>query len=99
MFHIQTTSTYEVLKFSPTAPIQVEQDFVLMFGEGVSDKFLERWPGTFKKKIIQQCRKLPNIGELEELLLAADPPLDRIDVEDDLGKLSVNILVLSVLDL
>ncbi|CAL8403117.1 unnamed protein product [Arctogadus glacialis] len=56
-----------------------------MFGEGVSDKFLERWPGTFKKKIIQQCRKLPNIGELEELLLAADPPLDRIDVEDDLG--------------
>ncbi|XP_056438927.1 uncharacterized protein LOC130375809 isoform X3 [Gadus chalcogrammus] len=63
----------------------VEQDFVLMFGEGVSDKFLERWPGTFKKKIIQQCRKLPNIGELEELLLAADPPLDRIDVEDDLG--------------
>ena len=69
-----------------------------MFGEGVSDKFLERWPGTFKKKIIQQCRKLP-ISELEELLLAADPPLDRIDVEDDLGKLSVNILVLSVLDL
>ena len=99
MFHSQTTSTYEVLKFSPTAPIQVEQDFVLMFGEGVSDKFLERWPGTFKKKIIQQCRKLPNISELEELLLAADPPLDGIDVEDDLGKLSVNILVLSVLDL
>nr|XP_043878136.1 uncharacterized protein LOC122766935 isoform X2 [Solea senegalensis] len=63
----------------------VEQDFVLMFGEGVSDKFLEQWPGTFKKKIIQQCRKLPNISELEELLLAADPPLDGIDVDNDLG--------------
>ena len=84
---------------SPTAPIQVEQDFLLMFGEGVSGKFLERWPGTFKKKIIQQCRKLPNISELEVLLLAADPPLDGNEVDDDFGKLSVNIPVLSVLHL
>ncbi|XP_058510763.1 uncharacterized protein LOC131476730 [Solea solea] len=63
----------------------VEQDFVLMLGKGGSDKFLERCPGTFKEKIIQQCRKLPNISELEELLLAADPPLDGIDLDDDLG--------------
>ncbi|KAK0137147.1 hypothetical protein N1851_013068 [Merluccius polli] len=56
-----------------------------MFGEGASGKLLERWPCTFKKKIIQQCRKLPSTSELEELLLAADPPDTEVDV--DIGKL------------
>ncbi|XP_061909304.1 uncharacterized protein LOC133653718 isoform X3 [Entelurus aequoreus] len=63
----------------------VEQDFVLMFGEDVSGKFLEKWPTTFKKKIIQQCRKLPSITELEELLMAADPPEDGAEVNVDFG--------------
>ncbi|XP_028292894.1 uncharacterized protein LOC114455712 [Gouania willdenowi] len=61
----------------------VEQDFVLMFGEDVSGKFLEKWTTTFKKKIIQQCRKLPSTSELEDLLLAADTPEDGIEVDDD----------------
>ncbi|XP_061884963.1 uncharacterized protein LOC133635730 [Entelurus aequoreus] len=63
----------------------VEQDFVLMFGEDVSGKFLEKWPTAFKKKIIQQCRKLPSITELEELLMAADPPEDGAEVNVDFG--------------
>ncbi|XP_061092563.1 uncharacterized protein LOC133124964 [Conger conger] len=63
----------------------VEQDFVLMFGEGVSGKLLERWPTTYKKKIIQQCRQLPSTSELEELLLAADPPEDDTEVDADVG--------------
>ncbi|XP_034564398.1 uncharacterized protein LOC117830401 [Notolabrus celidotus] len=63
----------------------VEQDFTLMFGEDVSGKLLERWPTTFKKKVIQQCRKLPSISELEELLQAADPPEDVSDVDIDFG--------------
>ncbi|XP_061841805.1 uncharacterized protein [Nerophis lumbriciformis] len=63
----------------------VEQDFVLMFGEDVSGKFLEKWPTTFKKKIIQQCRKLPSITELEKLLMAADPPEDGAEVNVDFG--------------
>ncbi|XP_061911092.1 uncharacterized protein LOC133655167 isoform X2 [Entelurus aequoreus] len=64
----------------------VEQDFVLMFGEDVSGKFVEKWPTTLKKKIIQQCRKLPSITELEELLMAADPPEDGAEVNVDFGR-------------
>ncbi|XP_036000032.1 uncharacterized protein LOC118564856 isoform X2 [Fundulus heteroclitus] len=59
----------------------VEQDFIQMFGEGISSKLLERWPVMFKKKIIQQCRKLPSTSELEELLLAADPPENGTEVD------------------
>ncbi|XP_035986184.1 uncharacterized protein LOC105918575 isoform X1 [Fundulus heteroclitus] len=59
----------------------VEQDFIQMFGEGISSKLLERWPVMFKKKVIQQCRKLPSTSELEELLLAADPPENGTEVD------------------
>ncbi|XP_054902520.1 uncharacterized protein LOC129370504 isoform X1 [Poeciliopsis prolifica] len=63
----------------------VEQDFVLMFGEDVSGKFLEKWTTTFKRKIIQQCRELPTTSDLEELLLAADTPEDSTEVDDDMS--------------
>lgn len=56
-----------------------------MFGEDVSGKFLEKWTTTFKRKIIQQCRKLPTTSELEDLLLAADTPEDGTEVDDDMG--------------
>ncbi|RXN38379.1 serine threonine- kinase pim-1-like protein [Labeo rohita] len=51
----------------------IEQNFVLMFGEGVSGKLL-KWITAFKKKVIQQCKKLPSTSDLEELLLAAESP-------------------------
>lgn len=57
-----------------------------MFGEDVYGKFLEKWTTTFKKKIIQQCRKLPSTSELEDLLLAADTPEDGTEVDDDSNK-------------
>ncbi|XP_026027933.1 uncharacterized protein LOC113024804 [Astatotilapia calliptera] len=63
----------------------IEQDFVLMFGEDVSGRLLERWPTTFKRKIIQQGRKLPSTSDLEELLLAADSPEDATEVNADTG--------------
>ncbi|XP_032446177.1 uncharacterized protein LOC116737241 isoform X1 [Xiphophorus hellerii] len=63
----------------------VEQDFVLMFGEDVPGKFLEQQMTTFKRKIIQQCRKLPTTSDLEELLLATDPPEDATEVDDDMS--------------
>ncbi|XP_076841258.1 uncharacterized protein LOC143485576 isoform X2 [Brachyhypopomus gauderio] len=63
----------------------VEQDFVLMFGEEVSGKFLEKWTTTFKRKIVQQCRMLPSTSELEDLLQAADTPEDVTEVDDDIG--------------
>lgn len=52
--------------------IQIEQDFVLMFGEDATGRLLEKWPTSLKKKIIKQCGKLPSITELEDLLQAAD---------------------------
>ncbi|XP_058627987.1 uncharacterized protein LOC131538126 isoform X2 [Onychostoma macrolepis] len=58
----------------------IEQDFVLMFGEGVSGKLLEKWTTAFKKKVLQQCKKLPNTSDLEELLLAAESP--TVDSEE-----------------
>lgn len=67
--------------------LQIEQDFVLMFGEDVSGRLLERWPTTFKRKIIQQGRKLPSTSDLEELLLAADSPEDATEVNADIGEL------------
>lgn len=57
-----------------------------MFGEDISGKFLEKWTTTFKKKIIQQCRKLPSTAELEDLLLAADPPEDGNEEDVDFGE-------------
>ncbi|XP_039892267.1 uncharacterized protein LOC120736311 [Simochromis diagramma] len=68
-----------------TVKKKIEQDFVLMFGEDVSGRLLERWPTTFKRKIIQQGRKLPSTSDLEELLLAADPPEDATEVNADIG--------------
>ncbi|CAL8372677.1 unnamed protein product [Arctogadus glacialis] len=50
----------------------VEQDFILKFGEDVAAKFLERWPTTFKQKIIQQSKALPTTNDLEELIYCAE---------------------------
>ncbi|XP_072769218.1 uncharacterized protein [Nerophis lumbriciformis] len=38
-----------------------------------------------KGLIIEQCRKLPSITELEKLLMAADPPEDGAEVNVDFG--------------
>ncbi|XP_048054444.1 uncharacterized protein LOC125273289 [Megalobrama amblycephala] len=54
----------------------IEQDFVLMFGEEVSGKLLEKWTTAFKKKVVQQSRNLPTTSDVEELLLAAQFPDD-----------------------
>ncbi|KAL3987727.1 hypothetical protein ACER0C_014842 [Sarotherodon galilaeus] len=72
----------------------IEQDFILMFGEDVSFRLLERWPTTFKRKIIQQGRKLPSTSDLE-LLLAADSPEDATEVNADIGWDSNSIAITS----
>ncbi|XP_056317151.1 uncharacterized protein si:ch211-196p9.1 [Danio aesculapii] len=54
----------------------IEQDFVRMFGEGVSGRLLEKWTTAFKMKVIQQCKKLPNTSDVEELLLGAEFPAE-----------------------
>ncbi|KAK9528070.1 hypothetical protein VZT92_014567 [Zoarces viviparus] len=65
----------------------------LMFGEDASGELLERRPTTLKTKIIQQCRKLPSISELEEHLLATGPPEDGTEVSRDSDLSSVLLLL------
>jgi hypothetical protein len=42
---------------------QIEQDFVLLFEEGTSATFLERWPTTIKQKIINLSKATKNLAE------------------------------------
>ncbi|XP_041693623.1 uncharacterized protein LOC121532045 [Coregonus clupeaformis] len=58
----------------------IEQDFVLLFGEGTSAKFLERWPTTFKQKIIMLRKTLSKAtqgAELQELIQMAESAVDE----------------------
>ncbi|XP_045559987.1 uncharacterized protein [Salmo salar] len=54
----------------------IEQDFVLLFGEGTSNKFLERWPTTFKQTIIM-LSKATQGAELQELIQMAESAGDE----------------------
>lgn len=83
LYKVTVTTTINCL-LSPLS--QIEQDFILMFGETASMKLLERWQTTFKQKIIQQCWKLPGLNEMKELLLAADPPEDGPEADLDSGR-------------
>ncbi|XP_053491321.1 uncharacterized protein LOC128614059 isoform X3 [Ictalurus furcatus] len=42
----------------------IDQDFSMMFGDEVSQKFLAKWSIFFKPKIIADCKTLKNMGEL-----------------------------------
>lgn len=59
---------------------QIEQDFVLREGEGTSAKVLERWPTTFKQKIIMLSKTLSKTtqgAELQELIQMAESAVDE----------------------
>ncbi|KAI2666942.1 DNA polymerase III subunit alpha [Labeo rohita] len=49
---------------------QIEQDFVLVFGEEVTGKLLEKWTTAFKKTMIQQWKSFqaPSGTNMEEHL-------------------------------
>ncbi|XP_045079230.1 uncharacterized protein LOC123491668 [Coregonus clupeaformis] len=58
----------------------IEQDFVLLFGEGTSAKFLGRWPTTFKQNIIMLSKTLSKAtqgAELQELIQMAESAVDE----------------------
>ncbi|KAM4578246.1 uncharacterized protein V3H82_007716 [Fundulus diaphanus] len=62
----------------------IEQDFVLQFGEDVAARFMERWPTTFKQKVIQQCKALPSTSDLDELIHCAEATPDEEEIDDTL---------------
>ncbi|XP_065150129.1 uncharacterized protein [Paramisgurnus dabryanus] len=60
----------------------VELDFVLIFGEKTSAKFLERWPTVFMQKVIQQSKGLHFSQELQDLIDSAESAVgSETDVE------------------
>lgn len=52
--------------------LQIEQDFRLLFGEATANKFLEKWPTTFKAKVIKESHGLVSTTELLDLMRNAE---------------------------
>ncbi|XP_059182366.1 uncharacterized protein LOC131961112 [Centropristis striata] len=62
----------------------IEQDFVQLFGEETSAKFLEKWPTIFKQKIIQLSKSLTSKREeLLELIEMAESTVAGADTDAD----------------
>lgn len=52
--------------------LQIEQDFTLLFDDAISAKFLEKWPTTYKKKVLEQSRGLTQSDDLQYLVQNAE---------------------------
>ncbi|XP_024299956.1 uncharacterized protein LOC112266584 [Oncorhynchus tshawytscha] len=63
-------------------PGLIEQDFRLLFGEATTNKFLEKWPTTFKGKVMESDGLTPTT-ELLELMCNAESA-----VENENGQMS-----------
>ncbi|XP_070832597.1 uncharacterized protein [Chaetodon trifascialis] len=50
----------------------IEQDFRMLFGELTANKFLERWPTSFKAKVITESRGLVPTTEVLDLMRNAE---------------------------
>lgn len=60
----------------------------------MSGKLLEKWTTAFKKKVIQQCKKLPTTSDVGELLLAAESPSDDSEEGVNFGKtFKINLVI------
>ncbi|GAA6069269.1 uncharacterized protein LOC113118512 [Tachysurus ichikawai] len=53
-------------------PGLIEQDFRFLFGEATANKFLEKWPPTFKAKVIKESHELVPSTELFDLMRNAE---------------------------
>nr|XP_055027898.1 uncharacterized protein LOC129417327 [Misgurnus anguillicaudatus] len=53
-------------------PGLIEQDFRFLFGEATANKFLEKWPTTFKAKVIKESHGLVPTTELLDLMRNAE---------------------------
>ncbi|XP_031433740.1 uncharacterized protein LOC116222859 isoform X1 [Clupea harengus] len=53
-------------------PGLIEQDFRLLFGEATANTFLERWPTTFRARVIKESHGLVPTTELLDLMRNAE---------------------------
>ncbi|KAL7825179.1 hypothetical protein AOLI_G00323860 [Acnodon oligacanthus] len=79
----------------------IEQDFVLLFGERTSAKFLEKWPTAFRDKVVHQSKGLSHSREVQDLIEATELTVEEYQDEVDLlgwdSDLSSLILLLYLL--
>ncbi|KAL7880979.1 hypothetical protein SRHO_G00032330 [Serrasalmus rhombeus] len=71
---------------------ELNQDFVLLFGEETSSRLLERWDTTFKPKVIEESKHLTKSTELHRLLNAAEKHAEDDDTSNHAAAL-MNIWV------
>ncbi|KAM4597229.1 uncharacterized protein V3H82_023060 [Fundulus diaphanus] len=53
-------------------PGLIEQDFIRLFGEDISGKFIARWPTFYKPRVITVSKSLRQSSHLDELLSAQE---------------------------
>lgn len=56
--------------------LQIEQDFRHVFGEATANKFLEKWPTTFKEKVMKESQGLIPTTELLDLMRNAESAVE-----------------------
>jgi hypothetical protein len=56
--------------------LQIEQDCRLLFGEATANKFLEKWPTTFKGKVMESHGLTPTT-ELSEWMRNAESAVEN----------------------
>ncbi|XP_035990517.1 uncharacterized protein LOC105922585 [Fundulus heteroclitus] len=61
---------------------QIDQNFILEFGEDISSKLLERWPTIFKQKVIQQRKTLLTSSNLEGVIYCAEGASNEKELEN-----------------
>ncbi|XP_055020242.1 uncharacterized protein LOC110172807 [Boleophthalmus pectinirostris] len=61
------SSVFDVFPRFLDTPGLIEQDFSLLFGDEISEKFISKWPLHFKPKVISECQKIPNLYTCELL--------------------------------
>lgn len=52
-------------------PLQINQDFSLIFGPEAADKQLEKWHPSFKRKVIKEAENLTTTPVVQSLLRSA----------------------------
>ncbi|KAA8579282.1 hypothetical protein FQN60_009107, partial [Etheostoma spectabile] len=73
----------------------IEQDFRLLFGEAMANKFLEKWPTTFKEKVLKESHGLVPTTELLDWMCIAE---SAAEVENGLDSdMSAILLLLHLL--
>ncbi|XP_037388418.1 uncharacterized protein LOC119261949 isoform X2 [Pygocentrus nattereri] len=72
---------------------ELNQDFVLLFGEETSSRLLERWDTTFEPKVIEESKHLTKSTELHRLLNAAEKHAEDDDTNWDSDVASLLLLL------